>query len=174
MSQRLNGALWRQLRDRSAREHLTLQAQIREMLVAAILDGHLAPGVPIPSSRDMADQLGVARNTVVLAYHQLCDEGYLQSRQRSGHFVNVEMLAGRLQPPAQPSAPGPGRHAPDWSRRLQLQPSAQRSIVKPRRLAGLPLPLPVRPVRRLVVPHRRLARGVHEDAQRARHPRMGA
>ena len=71
-----------------------LQGQIREMLVAAILDGQLPAGVPIPSSREMAEQLGVARNTVVLAYQQLADEGYLVSRQRSGHFVNTEGRGG--------------------------------------------------------------------------------
>jgi GntR family transcriptional regulator/MocR family aminotransferase len=128
MAQRLNGALWRQLRERTARQPLTLQQQIREMLVAAIFDGHLAPGQPIPSSRDMADQLGVARNTVVLAYQQLCDEDYLQSRQRSGYFVNPAMVVPR--PEVGTAVAKAGGSAPDWARRLKLQPTAQRSIVK--------------------------------------------
>ena len=95
MSQRLSAVLWKQLLQRSARENMSLQGQIREMLVSAILDGHLPPGVPIPSSREMAEELEVARNTVVLAYQQLSDEGYLISRQRSGHYVNPEIVAGR-------------------------------------------------------------------------------
>jgi GntR family transcriptional regulator/MocR family aminotransferase len=40
--------------------------------------------------------LGVARNTVVLAYDQLIVEGYLESRERSGIFVNEEILEGRI------------------------------------------------------------------------------
>ena len=75
MSSRPNDAMWKQLMQRCARENLSLQAQIRTMLAGAILDGQLPAGVPIPSSREMAQQLGVARNTVVLAYQQLADEG---------------------------------------------------------------------------------------------------
>ena len=99
MAQRVAALMWRQLLQRSARESASLQAQIREMLVGAILDGQLPAGEPVPSSREMAEQLGVARNTVVLAYQQLADEGYLLSRQRSGHFVNAAMIAKR--PPGQ-------------------------------------------------------------------------
>src|SRR5690349_15942860 len=96
MAQKLNAVMWKQLLQRSEHENMSLQGRIRGMLVSAILDGQLPPGVPLPSSREMAEQLGVARNTVVLAYQQLADEGYLISRERSGHFVNAEMLAGRL------------------------------------------------------------------------------
>jgi GntR family transcriptional regulator/MocR family aminotransferase len=123
--------MWKQLLQRSARENMSLQGQIREMLVGAILDGQLPAGVPIPSSREMAEQLGVARNTVVLAYQQLADEGYLVSRHRSGHFVNTEMLAGRLEARSRPAAAGVAAAAPDWQKRFQVHPSRQRSIVKP-------------------------------------------
>ncbi len=129
MTHRLSAAMWRQLLQRSARPNMSLQGQIREMLVSAILDGRLPPGVAIPSSREMADQLGVARNTVVLAYQQLSDEGYLESRQRSGHFVNPAILAGRVAPARTPRAAG--APAIDWQRRFCLHPGAQRSIDKP-------------------------------------------
>ena len=49
--------MWKQLLQRSSRESLSLQAQIREMLVGAILDGQLPAGEPVPPSREMADQL---------------------------------------------------------------------------------------------------------------------
>ena len=49
-------------------EQASLQTQIREALVAAILDGQLAREEAIPSTRRMAKSLGVSRNTVVLAY----------------------------------------------------------------------------------------------------------
>jgi GntR family transcriptional regulator/MocR family aminotransferase len=130
MAQKLGDAMWKQLLQRSARGNMSLQGQIREMLVGAILDGQLPPGVPLPSSREMAEHLGVARNTVVLAYQQLADEGYLVSRERSGHFVNSEMLAGRLRAePRAPSNASPG--GIDWKRRFRFQPTQQRSIVKP-------------------------------------------
>ncbi len=73
-----------------------LQTQIREMLVGAILDGHLPPGSPLPSGRRLAQQLQVARNTVVMAYQQLVDEGYLVSRERSGYYVDEDVLSGRV------------------------------------------------------------------------------
>lgn len=75
---------------------LNLQNQIRQKLVDGILTGALPPGHKLPSSRKLAQQLAVARNTVVLAYQQLVAEGYLASRARSGIFVNEEMLDTRV------------------------------------------------------------------------------
>lgn len=126
---------------------MSLQAQIREMLVSAILDGHLPVGAPIPSSRELAEQLEVARNTVVLAYQQLSDEGYLVSRQRSGHFVNADIVAGRIagvqSAPDIAASEVARRHTgkiPLWSRRLQLHPAGQRSIAKPADWQNYPYP----------------------------------
>lgn len=132
MSQRLTAAMWKQLLDRSALPSLGLQGQIRQMMVSVILDGQLPPGVPVPSSREMAAQLGVARNTVVLAYQQLSEEGYLVSRERSGYFVHDAMLGRRVSAPTAPAAPAaaPG-HEVDWARRFCQHPGNQRSIVKP-------------------------------------------
>ena len=78
-------------------ENGTLQTRIQEMLVNAILEGHLAPESPLPSSRKLARQLKVARNTVVHAYQHLVDEGFLVSRERSGFFVSPDILRGRVQ-----------------------------------------------------------------------------
>jgi GntR family transcriptional regulator/MocR family aminotransferase len=76
-----------------------LQAQIREMLVASILDGHLPLGVALPSTRVLAEQLGVARNTVALAYELLVNEGYLLSKSRSIRCRDSpSWLPGRLEP----------------------------------------------------------------------------
>jgi GntR family transcriptional regulator/MocR family aminotransferase len=75
---------------------LNLQAQIRQKLVDAILLGTFPEGQRLPSSRKLADQLGVARNTVVLAYQQLIDEGYLISRERSGLYVNEKIRQDRV------------------------------------------------------------------------------
>ncbi len=46
---------------------ISIQARIREMLVAAILSDQLPLDAPLPSCRAMAKRLGVSRNTVVLA-----------------------------------------------------------------------------------------------------------
>ena len=93
------------------------------MLVAAILDGQLLPDTALPSSRELADQLSVSRNTVVLAYQQLVEEGYLISRERSGHFVNPAMLEGRhgfmrRRRPCPAKRPTKRSQRPDWGRRL--------------------------------------------------------
>lgn len=142
MSSSLNAPLWKQLLQRSARQHMSLQAQIREMLVGAILDGQLSPGTPIPSSRVMAERLEVARNTVVLAYQQLSDEGYLVSRQRSGHFVSPDMGAARVARAPLATSPqgGPPGTQPDWPGRYRFSATAQRSIVKPANWQTYPYP----------------------------------
>ena len=75
---------------------LNLQKQIRQKLVDGVLSGALPPGHKLPSSRILAEQLDVSRNTVVLAYQQLVSEGYLESRARSGVFVSREMLETRV------------------------------------------------------------------------------
>ncbi|MDX1380695.1 MAG: PLP-dependent aminotransferase family protein, partial [Xanthomonadales bacterium] len=98
---------------------LGLQGQIRQQLVQAILLGTLPANSRLPSSRKLADQLGVARNTVVLAYQQLVDEGYLESRERSGVYVNPQILDGQVAFRGAPAEPASADL--DWRQRLQLQ-----------------------------------------------------
>ncbi|MDN3639125.1 PLP-dependent aminotransferase family protein [Simiduia curdlanivorans] len=69
-----------------------LQAQLRQQIVDLVSKALIPPGKRLPSSRKLADHLGIARNTAVLAYQQLIDEGYLVSRERSGIYVNEAML----------------------------------------------------------------------------------
>ncbi|MGE8677288.1 MAG: PLP-dependent aminotransferase family protein [Achromobacter marplatensis] len=78
----------------------------------AILDGAIAADSRLPASRDLAAELGIARNTVVHVYSQLLAEGYTRSRQGNGTFVNASvpdsyLASGRRlrQPPK--SQPGP-------------------------------------------------------------------
>lgn len=120
--------MWKQLYERSARHGASRQAQVRQMLVSGILDGQLPRGTSLPSSRDMADQLGLARSTVVLAYRQLVDEGYLQARERSGHVVRGDAVAAGVPAPAPHS--GATAAIPGWDTRLRFRPSEQRNIVK--------------------------------------------
>lgn len=74
-----------------------LQEQVRQKLIAAVVAGVFPLERKLPSSRTLAKQLGISRNTVVLAYNQLVAEGILRSRERSGIFVNEEVLRGRVQ-----------------------------------------------------------------------------
>ena len=59
---------------------LTLQNQIREKPVELIVSGAVPPGSRLPSTRGLAEQLAVSRNTVVIAYQQLLAEGFLVTR----------------------------------------------------------------------------------------------
>ncbi len=52
----------------SASSKGTLQARIQEMMVSAIVNQHVKPGMALPSGRKLATQLKVSRNTFVLAY----------------------------------------------------------------------------------------------------------
>jgi GntR family transcriptional regulator / MocR family aminotransferase len=70
----------------------SLLSQLCANLKMLIRDGALAAGEPMPSSRDLAAELGVSRNTVVGAYDQLVSEGYLDSQPRSCLYVN-ELLS---------------------------------------------------------------------------------
>lgn len=73
---------------------LSLQDQIRQKIVSAVSSGTLPPGAKLPSSRELARQLGVARNTAILAYEQLVAEGFLASKPRSGIFVSETHAGG--------------------------------------------------------------------------------
>lgn len=127
---RFQAPIWNQLIQLAFKSQISLQAQIREMLVAAILDGQIPTGAALPSTRVLARQLGVARNTVALAYELLVSEGYLRTKNRSGHFVNAEILASGA------AAPRPVAARPDagiaWGSRLRSSVSRQRNIAKPR------------------------------------------
>src|SRR6266542_6257396 len=131
--------MWNHLIQLTLKSQISLQAQIREMLVAAILDGHIPLGVPLPSTRVLAQQLGVARNTVALAYELLVNEGYLRTKSRSGHFVNAEILAGRAAPRPRPAAPD-APSAAAWEPRMRFSVSRQRNIVKPKDWQKYPYP----------------------------------
>ncbi len=61
--------------------------QLYEQLRADIVDGIYQYGKKIPSKRLMAEETGVSVVTVEHSYVLLCDEGYLESRERSGYFV---------------------------------------------------------------------------------------
>ncbi|MFJ1757523.1 PLP-dependent aminotransferase family protein [Kitasatospora sp. NPDC088134] len=91
------------------------RAALEDALRTAVRDGRLAAGTRLPSSRALAVDLGLARNTVAEAYTRLTAEGWLTSRQGSGTVV-----AARGPQPA-PAAPPPGP-APGPAVRHDLRP----------------------------------------------------
>jgi GntR family transcriptional regulator / MocR family aminotransferase len=74
-----------------------LYRQIYDRFRKAILRGEIAPEVRLPSTRELARQLGVSRITVVNAYDQLLAEGYLEGRAGAGTFVASELPEELLQ-----------------------------------------------------------------------------
>lgn len=66
----------------------SLQSQIQQIVASAILAGRLQVGEKLPSSRKLAEHLGISRITVTLAYHELVADDYITSANRSGYFVS--------------------------------------------------------------------------------------
>src|SRR6266498_3960497 len=68
-------------------EDVTLYQALYSHMRTAILSGELKAGMKLPSTRALADELNISRNTVLNAYRQLLAEGYLDSSEGSGTFV---------------------------------------------------------------------------------------
>src|ERR1041384_1886374 len=71
-----------------AESETPLYRQLYDCLRKAILTGQLAPGARLQSSREIAKELEVSRNTVVNAFEQLLAEGYLEGQVGSGTYVS--------------------------------------------------------------------------------------
>jgi GntR family transcriptional regulator / MocR family aminotransferase len=121
-------------------EYASLQTQIREALVSAILDRNLDQAEPIPSTRKMAKSLGVSRNTVVLAYQGLLDDGYLVARERSGYFVSEKALSESAPPPRKLQPKPNAQPAINWQNRLKFRPAANEFPSKPSDWQKYPYP----------------------------------
>ncbi len=147
-----DGQAWLQLLGNVRRPGVAMPAQIRQMLMAAIESGHLSPGRRLPSTRRLAAILGIARNTVSMAYDHLIEDGTLLSHNRSGVFVAVPSSSGRATGLPEPDAA--------WLPQFAVRPSTLRQISKPRDWQSYPYPFlfgqfdpslfPVRPWRESV------------------------
>ncbi|MEU3447053.1 PLP-dependent aminotransferase family protein [Streptomyces thermolilacinus] len=83
-----------------------LRAGLMDALRDAVRTGRLAPGTRLPSSRTLAADLGIARNTVADAYAELVAEGWLTARQGSGTRVAPRAAAAPARrPPSPPQLP---------------------------------------------------------------------
>lgn len=109
--------------------HVTLEGrhdlagQIYRQLRAGVMDGRLAPGDRLPSTRELAARLEVSRKTTLDVFERLIAEGYLRTRTGDGTFVADTMtrLAGAADS-AQP-APVTGRGRSDWDAVLAALPT---------------------------------------------------
>ena len=107
---RTSDLMWLRLFRRFEGRSATLQGQLRDMLVHAVMEGFLAPGAALPAGRVLALALGVSRTTVTLALQSLADKGLVVSRPRSGFYV-----ADALQAALAGAGTAPTKaHPPRW------------------------------------------------------------
>jgi GntR family transcriptional regulator/MocR family aminotransferase len=99
-----------------------LYVQLYRALRTDILSGRLAPGARLPSTRALAAETGVARNTVLLCFEQLLAEGYAVGRRGAGTYVAAELprdmeFAARSRTAAAPARAGTP-HLSSYGRRI--------------------------------------------------------
>ncbi len=114
-----------------------LQTQIREAVVASILSKQILPGALMPSSRKLAEHLGVARMTVTLAFQELVDQGFLDTKSRSGYLVADTGAPPRL---SRGEAAVAVEDSLLWQSVLSENLSARRRVIKPKDWRTLPYP----------------------------------
>ncbi len=107
--------------DRSLREPLV--GQVCEGIRAAIADDILQPGVRLPSTRELARQLGLTRFTVDDAYSRLAAEGYLEARHGSGTYV-AERVRLPMAPPSDDGDDASSFQLSAWAGRLPVRPGS--------------------------------------------------
>lgn len=98
--------------------------QLRTQVRDAVAAGELAAGAKLPTVRALAEQLGLAANTVARAYRELETDGIIETRGRAGSFVAPQGDAAQQQ--AQVAA----REFVDRTRRLGLDDAAALDLVR--------------------------------------------
>ena len=84
--------------DRNA--SVSLHIQVCNSFISLITNGTLRPSDLLPSSRILADLIGINRNTVKLAYEELVSQGWAESIERKGIFVLSKLpVRSRTIPP---------------------------------------------------------------------------
>lgn len=98
-----------------------------DALRTAVLDGRLRPGARLPATRELADQYGLARGTIVSAFDHLRAEGYIEARVGSGTYVartlpDQLLKAGRTPSPGRTAARSERRRLSGYAERLRTFP----------------------------------------------------
>ena len=104
----------------------TLQRQVQEIVTNGILAGRFRPGDRMPSSRGLAQYLGISRITVTLAYTDLVASDYLTARGRSGYYVSES-----APEPATMPVRACAESRVDWSRALSQRVPSSQAIARP-------------------------------------------
>jgi len=124
-----------------ARARDSLSRQIYRALRDGILAGRLAGGLRLPSTRALATDLGVSRNTVVAAFDQLLAEGYVESRvgrgTRVSHTLPEQLLHARTRRRVREAA-SPAPNAPSARAELLVEHARRKSSADERAIAFAP------------------------------------
>ena len=104
----------------------TLQSQVQQLIAHGILSGRFSTGEKLPSTRKLAQHLGISRITVTLAYTELVASDYLTARGRSGYFVSLNAPVPPIYQP-QPVS----NDAVDWARAIGQRFSGGQVLQKP-------------------------------------------
>ncbi|MEU5343404.1 PLP-dependent aminotransferase family protein [Streptomyces sp. NPDC020766] len=116
-----------------------LRKGLTDALRAAVRGGRLAPGTRLPSSRSLAADLGIARNTVADAYADLVAEGWLTARQGSGTRVAERAVVAPASARPRPRTPsGPAYDLVPGTPDLASFPRAEWLKASRRALAAAP------------------------------------
>jgi GntR family transcriptional regulator / MocR family aminotransferase len=103
------------------RSSTPLHRQLYDEIRAAVLTGRLSASARLPSSRALAADLAISRNTVAGAFDQLLAEGYIESRPGAGTFVAKELPEELLRvSPGAPTSAAHGTLAPQLSNRGRM------------------------------------------------------
>src|ERR1044071_6155093 len=96
-----------------------LTGWLADAIRAAIMDGRLKAGTPLPATRLLAGDLGVSRGVIVEAYQRLADEGLGHARTRAGtRVLGVPRPASAAAAAGPP--PGPLLVPPGWRERADI------------------------------------------------------
>ena len=129
----------------------TLQLQIRQQLIDAITNGLIGPNEPLPSSRNLAKALQVARNTVIASYKELEFDGYITPKERRGYFVNEQFYESYTSSDnGQQNEP----QSPVWHDKLiTKKPSTQINIHNPENWQSLPYSFTIGQLDKSLIPY---------------------
>ncbi|WP_200808829.1 PLP-dependent aminotransferase family protein [Brevundimonas sp. SH203] len=120
----------------------SLQSGLRQAIIDAIARGRLSPGQRMPSSRALAVELGIARNTVIAVYEELSTRGILNATARRGCFVADAPALPEGPAAASPDSAGSprGEAGVDWRARMTSRIADWRQISKPKDWRSYPYP----------------------------------
>jgi len=110
-----------------------IQNQLKAQVITAIKNRKVSLDTPLPSSRNLSKQLAIARNSVVLAYADLLNDGYLIAKPRRGYFINPDVLT-RSNPITKKKKSTNTHDYKFWSKGLRTIPSRQSNYCKEQNL----------------------------------------